>query len=107
MTTPTPHTQMALWRWHKGLTQTQLAEAADVGINTIFRMEHGQSIATPKTVVKVAKALGIDVEVFLDALINDFVDKDSQQQMDAANVVQPIRKGADGERNNVEAAGSG
>ena len=48
------------WREARGLTQHELAAAADVGHATVARTELGAS-TTPKTARKIATALGLEV----------------------------------------------
>lgn len=48
------------WRADKGLTQEQLAAAADVARGTILRAEGGAAVNV-RTVAKLARALGISV----------------------------------------------
>jgi transcriptional regulator with XRE-family HTH domain len=40
----------------------ELAEKAGVGRNTIWRLEHGVMGAQPRTIRKLAKALGVEPE---------------------------------------------
>jgi len=40
----------------------ELAEQASVGRNTIWRLEHGVMGAQPRTIRKLAKALGVEPE---------------------------------------------
>ena len=47
-------------RRRKVLTLEELAEKAGVGRNTIWRLEHGVMGAQPRTIRKLAKALGVD-----------------------------------------------
>lgn len=49
-------------RRRKVLTMEELAERAGVGRNTIWRLEHGVMGAQPRTVRKLAKALGVEPE---------------------------------------------
>jgi transcriptional regulator with XRE-family HTH domain len=49
-------------RRRRVLTLEELAEKADVGRNTIWRLEHGVMGAQPRTVRKLARALGVDPE---------------------------------------------
>lgn len=48
------------WRLRRALTQKQLAIKADVGINTIIRIEANDTEPRPPTVAKIARALEID-----------------------------------------------
>ena len=47
-------------RRRRVLTLEELAEKADVGRNTIWRLEDGRQGAHPRTVRKLAEALGVD-----------------------------------------------
>ncbi len=49
-------------RRRRVLTLEELAEKANVGRNTIWRLEHGVMGAQPRTIRKLAKALGVDPE---------------------------------------------
>ncbi len=49
-------------RRRRVLTLEELAEKADVGRNTIWRLEHGVMGAQPRTIRKLAKALGVEPE---------------------------------------------
>ena len=49
-------------RKHKGWSQDQLADAADVSRPTVARIEAGSAVSTA-TLAKIAKALGIEVSV--------------------------------------------
>lgn len=49
-------------RRRRVLTLDELAEKADVGRNTIWRLEHDVMGAQPRTIRKLAKALGVEPE---------------------------------------------
>ena len=49
-------------RHRRVLSMEELAEKADVGRNTIWRLEHGVMGAQPRTIRKLAKALGVEPE---------------------------------------------
>ena len=49
-------------RRRRVLTLEELAEKADVGRNTIWRLEHGVMGAQPRTIRKLAKALDVKPE---------------------------------------------
>jgi transcriptional regulator with XRE-family HTH domain len=49
-------------RHRRVLTMEELAEKADVGRNTIWRLEHGVMGAQPRTIRKLARALGVEAE---------------------------------------------
>ncbi len=48
------------WRADKGMTQEELAAAADVARNTVLRAEAGGAVNV-RTLAKLARALGISV----------------------------------------------
>jgi transcriptional regulator with XRE-family HTH domain len=49
-------------RRRRVLTLEELATKAGVGRNTIWRLEHGVMGAQPRTIRKLAKALGVEAE---------------------------------------------
>jgi len=49
-------------RRRRVLTLEELAQKANVGRNTIWRLEHGVMGAQPRTIRKLAKALGVEPE---------------------------------------------
>jgi transcriptional regulator with XRE-family HTH domain len=49
-------------RHRRVLTMEELAEKAGVGRNTIWRLEHGVMGAQPRTIRKLARALGVEAE---------------------------------------------
>ncbi len=49
-------------RRRRVLTMDELANKAGVGRNTIWRLEHGVMGAQPRTIRKVARALGVEPE---------------------------------------------
>ena len=49
-------------RRRRVLTLEELAEKAGVGRNTIWRLEHGVMGAQPRTIRKLARALGVEPE---------------------------------------------
>ena len=56
---PTPLGEL---RRRRVLTLEELAQKADVGRNTIWRLEHGVMGAQPRTIRKLAKALNVEPE---------------------------------------------
>ena len=50
------------WRTCRNSGTSELAEKADVGLNTIWRLEHGVMGAQPRTIRKLARALGVEPE---------------------------------------------
>ncbi len=52
--------EVKMWRMRRAMTQTELAEKAGVGINTIVRIERNQTQPRPPTIRKLAEALEID-----------------------------------------------
>ena len=55
-----PH--LRAWRLHRLLTQDQLAQAAGVGRDTVYRLERDGERANELTIHKIAAGLGIAVE---------------------------------------------
>ena len=49
-----------MWRMRRAMTQTELAEKAGIGVNTIVRIERNQAEPRPPTIRKLAQALKID-----------------------------------------------
>ncbi len=49
-------------RRRRVLTLEELAQKADVGRNTIWRLEHGVMGAQPRTIRKLARALNVEPE---------------------------------------------
>lgn len=49
-------------RRRRVLTLEELAQKAGVGRNTVWRLEHGVMGAQPRTVRKLARALGVEPE---------------------------------------------
>ena len=49
-------------RRQRVLTMEELAKKADVGRNTVWRLEHGVMGAQPRTIRKLARALGVEPE---------------------------------------------
>jgi transcriptional regulator with XRE-family HTH domain len=47
-------------REDKALSMRELAQMAGIGYNTIYRLEHGQENALPRTVRKLAAALDVE-----------------------------------------------
>lgn len=56
-------------RRRRVLTMEELAERAGVGRNTIWRLEHGVMGAQPRTVRKLAKALGVEPEELIAGIL--------------------------------------
>ena len=53
-------------RKRRVLTMEELAEKANVGRNTLHRLEHGKAGAHPRTIRKLAKALGVKPEELIE-----------------------------------------
>jgi transcriptional regulator with XRE-family HTH domain len=49
-------------RRRRVLTMEELADKAGVGRNTLWRLEHGVLGAQPRTIRKLARALGVEAE---------------------------------------------
>ncbi len=47
------------WRKLRNLTQAQLAERADVGVNTLRRLEHGDGGITLENLLRILRILGV------------------------------------------------
>lgn len=47
-------------REERALSQRELAKEAGITHNTIYRIENGQTHAWPRTIRKLAKALGVE-----------------------------------------------
>ena len=54
-------------RRQRVLTMEELADKAGVGRNTVWRLEHGVMGAQPRTIRKLAKALGVEPEELVKA----------------------------------------
>lgn len=54
--------RLRYWRERRALSQRELAEAAGVAQNTVWRTENGEAAAHPATLRKLAQALGIPVD---------------------------------------------
>ncbi|HET8629945.1 MAG TPA: helix-turn-helix transcriptional regulator [Thermomicrobiales bacterium] len=54
--------RLRYWRERRALSQRELAAAAGVAQNTIWRTEQGQVAAHPATLRKLAAALGVRVD---------------------------------------------
>jgi transcriptional regulator with XRE-family HTH domain len=52
-------------RRRRVLTMEELAARAGVGLNTIWRLEHGVMGAQPRTIRKLAKALDVEPEALV------------------------------------------
>ncbi|HEX3609337.1 MAG TPA: helix-turn-helix domain-containing protein [Solirubrobacterales bacterium] len=50
---------IVVWRKLRGLTQTQLAERAGVGVNTVRRLEGGDGGVSIENVLSVLRVLGV------------------------------------------------
>ena len=48
-------------RDHMRITQQQLADMADIGINTLYKIETGQANPTLKSLQKIADILGMEI----------------------------------------------
>jgi transcriptional regulator with XRE-family HTH domain len=52
--------KLKMLREARALSLRELANEAGVGHNTIYRIEHGQGNVLPRTVRRLAKALGVE-----------------------------------------------
>lgn len=48
-------------RDHLRITQKQLADMADIGINTLYKIETGQSNPTIESIQKISDILGMEI----------------------------------------------
>lgn len=64
--TEKPIPYLKAWRLKKGLTQLQLAVNADVGQQTVIRIEKGAK-ASEQTILKLAQALEISATQLLES----------------------------------------
>ena len=70
--------QLQLWRQHEGLTQAQLEERAQLGHNTVSRIERGETHPRTMTLEQLAQALGISFEQLLFSRPRDVSSKLNQ-----------------------------
>jgi transcriptional regulator with XRE-family HTH domain len=54
--------RLRYWRERRAFSQRELAAAAEVAQNTIWRTENGQVVPHPATLRKLAAALGLRVD---------------------------------------------
>jgi DNA-binding XRE family transcriptional regulator len=54
------------WRTHLGLTQAQVAKKAGISQAALSQMEKGEKNLRPKTLEKLAAAMGLDAEQLRD-----------------------------------------
>lgn len=50
-------------RRRRALTQAELAGTAEVSVDTVVKLENGRHEPRPKTIRRLAAAMGVDVEV--------------------------------------------
>lgn len=50
-------------RRHMNITQKQLADMADIGINTLYKIETGQANPTIESLQKIADVLGLEISL--------------------------------------------
>jgi DNA-binding XRE family transcriptional regulator len=53
---------LKMLRRRRGMTQRELAEAADISQTTVYELEAGRRGAYPKTVRRLARGLKVEVE---------------------------------------------
>ena len=58
-------------RRRRVLTLEELAQKAGVGRNTVWRLEHGMMGAQPRTIRKLARALGVEPEELVRTEVGD------------------------------------
>ena len=61
--------ELAKQRAIRGWTLIQLATISKVSRLTIFKIEHEQCVAKPRTLVKLARALCVEEDLFLKYII--------------------------------------
>ncbi len=59
--------RLRVLRRQRVLTMEELAQKAGVGRNTVWRLEHGVMGAQPRTIRKLAAALGVQPEELVKA----------------------------------------
>lgn len=77
---------VARLRWSRGWGITDLSDASGLSENTISRIEAGESRGTPKSALKLAQCLGVDV---LDIICEDDEPIPSGA---VGSIVEPIRR---------------
>lgn len=50
-----------VWRQHRGLTQQQLADQAEISASYLSQIESGKRDGTPEVLIKIARALKLDL----------------------------------------------
>lgn len=79
--------KLKLLREANKLTQSELAEAADLSLNFLARIERGEAIPSLVTLDKIAKALGVE----LSELLN-FKEPISVKQKNPAKLIEMYHK---------------
>lgn len=46
-----------------GITQMKLAELAEININTLYKLERGQTNPTFEVLIKIAEILGMEIKI--------------------------------------------
>lgn len=59
-------TALAFWRKHRGMTQAQLAEAAEISQPYIAQMEAGQKVAGVAIYARLARLLGVRIDDLIE-----------------------------------------
>lgn len=75
--------QIRLLRLKRGFTQEQLAEAADLGFNYVYRLENKNLNVKIETLEKIMIALDVDIQTFFN------IDKHTQDP-DITNLVMEL-----------------
>jgi DNA-binding XRE family transcriptional regulator len=60
---PTP---LVFWRKHRGMTQAQLSEAAEISQPYIAQMEAGQKMAAVSIYARLARVLGVRIDDLIE-----------------------------------------
>jgi transcriptional regulator with XRE-family HTH domain len=86
------------WRKLRNLTQAQLAERADVSVNTLRRLEHGNGGITLENLLRILRVLGVldGVSRSLDPYESDVGRLRSDQQLPKRVRPRNLSGGEDG-----------
>lgn len=58
-------TRVTHWRQMRGMKRTQLAAKADIAMSTLCAVERGEARARRRTLLRIADALDVDVDLLL------------------------------------------
>lgn len=85
-----PRTTIARLRWHRGLTQKELAKLSRLSIKTIEKVEAGRTKGSPRTALLLAGALAADVEDIVAALLGDYVGTDQATEQEQREMMDAV-----------------